>query len=300
LAVELADRAERFGTVHDRLLAARLGLASSEHPASPVLVDRLLSEVEAEIAGQPDSLAALDLVLTGATRHLIEGRLAEVASTIEAATEWCTGADIDSTGSVDRLRLALLWEQGRFAQLDRAAADAPNGLVWQAVAAGETADVERARRLLNAVPDMECRPTADKALAALAAYRAGHEDTATATLRSLIGLRGSLAASASGLVVLGPVAYFAALAALTLHRHDLARSLLSEAEGLARLVNAPAWLIRVLVGQAEVAAVEHDWAQMEHTLGLAKSIAAETESGWLDACLSRPGFQSSSNPFATR
>ncbi len=300
LANQFLDHGEGSGAIHDHLLAARLGLASAEHPAGWALVDRVLDETEAEVERQPGSLASFDLALTGVARDLIRGRLAEVSSSIAAGALWCRRSGVDPSGSLDRQRLALYWEQGRFAEIEQAATADADGLVWRAVAAGEAGDTDRACRLLETVADSDRRLTASHCLLALAAHRAGHPATAAATLAPMLTYRDSLASMASGLVILGPVSYFAALAAATLGRLDLARELLIEAGLLARRLDAPTWLIRILVAQAELSAANHDWSEMELTLAEAKTIAAETATGWLDGWLSRPGLQSSSNPFAIR
>ncbi len=318
---------------HDLLLARRLALVAGPAPSGP---EPPLA-APSDVAGRPDSLLALDRMLTAASIGLVGGSVAEADSLTERLSVWSGHSGI-APGLVCWLRCQVLWEQGRLSELELLTAGAADGefLAWRAVAAAEVGDAARAVPLLDralaldAAPDtasrvevdldvdletpIEPRSRAGRAeccLLVLAAGRAGHRPALDRFARRL-GPGPAIASAGAGLAVLGPVDWFRGLAALAGGNAAAAGARFERAEGIARRHRSPIWQIRALAGLAEAAAMAGDEEGRQRHQDGASALAGAIGRGWFDVWLTGPGsgptgplvdpaqLQSTSNRFATR
>lgn len=208
-----------------------------------------------------------------------------------------------------------------------AAAGGDGLLAWRAVGAAEAGDQARATAMLrralalgasgepdpaaHSEIDLETpvdlrRPPipasggrwnrAERCLLVLAAHRAGDRLAADHFSRTLETGGPAVASVATGLAVVGPVAWFRGLGALA--TGDLARAdgLFERADEQARRHDAPTWRLRALAGRAEAALAGHDQDRAERHLAEAAGLTGDSGAGWFDRWL----LQSTSNRFATR
>ncbi len=316
---------------HDHLLARRLALvADPDRPDQELLpptptggVIDLVDASPAGMAGPPDSVLALDRMLTAASIGLVGGRVAAADGLTERLAFWSGQSGI-APGLVRWLRCQVLWEQGRLAELDSLTAGSADGelLGWKAVAAAEAGDTSRAEPLLDRA--LALRPPPDRGgraeccLLVLAAGRAGHGPALDRFTRRL-GSGPAIASAGAGVAVLGPVDWFRGLGALAGGDVAAATTLFERADGIARRHQAPAWRIRALAGLAEVAAMSGDDEGRQRYGDEASALAGAIGGGWYDVWRAGPGsgptagrggldvrpagaagLQSTSNRFATR
>lgn len=312
---------------HDLLLARRLALVAGPAPGGVIEIgDASL----AGLAGPPDSVLALDRMVTAASIGLVAGRVTEADGLTERLAVW-TGQSGIAPGLIRWLRCQVLWEQGRLAELDALTAGSADGelLGWRAVAAAEAGAMSRAGPLLDRAlaldtgldaligPDtpvdvdidletpLELRPPpgrwgrAECCLFVLAASRAGHGPALDRFTRRLES-GPAIASAGAGVAVLGPVDWCRGLGALAGGDVEAATVLLERADGVARHHRAPAWRIKALAGLAEAAAVAGDELGRRRHCDEASALAVAIGAGWFDVWRAGPGLQSTSNRFATR
>lgn len=329
---------------HDLLLTRRLALVAgpahpyptdpgADLPSPPGGIIELVDGSPAGMAGPPDSVLALDRMLTAASVGLVAGRVTEADGLTERLAVW-TGQSGIAPGLIRWLRCQVLWEQGRLEELDSLAAGSADGelLGWRAVAAAEAGDTPRAGPLLDRAlaldteldtaigphtaighddvdvdleTPLELRPPpgrwgrAECCLFVLAAGRAGHGSALDRFTRRL-GSGPAVASAAAGVAVLGPVDWCRGLGALAGGDVEAAIALLERADGIARHHRAPTWRIKALAGLAEAAAVSGDEEGRRRHRDEASALASAIGAGWFDVWRAGPGLQSTSNRFATR
>ncbi len=318
---------------HDLLLARRLVLVAGPDPATVPPGDGVIELADASLAGlagPPDSVLALDRILTAASVGLVAGRVTEADGLTERLAVWAGQSGI-APGVIRWLRCQVLWEQGRLGELESLTAGATDGdlLGWRAVAAVEAGATSRAGPLLDRAlaldagldaaigldetvdvdidleTPLEIRPSAGRwgraecCLFVLAASRAGHGPALDRFTRRLES-GPVIASTGAGVGVLGPVDWCRGLGALAGGDVEAATALLERADGIARHHRAPTWRIRALAGLAEAAAVSGDEEGRRRHQDEASALAAAFGSGWFDVWRAGPGLQSTSNRFATR
>ena len=179
-------------------------------------------------------------------------------------------------------------------QLDVASVLAPgsqglSAAIDEAFRAAAASELDRAKAWLDRVVALtdgraEPVPLSDEgaALIAIAANRCGHRPAAALALLSLQRAASAVVTTMGGLAVLGPTAYFTGLAAATDGSVMLARDRLVEAERWSRLARARPSLVRTLMAQAELDALDGARDVVDARVAEAKAVAADIGLGWLD------------------
>jgi DNA-binding SARP family transcriptional activator/tetratricopeptide (TPR) repeat protein len=271
--LELAERVDRRAIATGRrraaLVAARLRLHAHLEQGSVAAAVQALEEARATLRPD-DGLSRLELETLEIDLALLQGRLADADSGIAAGRRRCRAAGL-AFAAFDRRLAALRWINGdldQAEQLLRAVHAGPGGadeidrLVTGVALAADRGDREAASEGLDAFLTTEHWPRSitdhshleRAALVAQAAEICGHRPAARAVLGLLADHATVLVTTDRGTVAPGPVAYYAAQAALALGYLDQARDLLDEAERRCRGMQARTCLVKTLVAQAGMAA----------------------------------------------